>query len=129
MSRPLSLSSLRKHKASLLNKIANLGDFRPGSLTERFRTCGKARCHCAREDSPGHGPSWSVTRKVGGKTVTKVVKPDAVDATREQIATYHQFKDLAHDLVETNVRICDALLEVDSDDGPEGAEKGGSRDR
>ena len=123
-----SLSSLRKRKASLLNKIACLGDFRLGSLTERYRRCGKPRCHCAREDSRGHGPSWSVTRKVAGKTVTKVIKSDAVDVTRGQIDEYHQFQDLVHEFVETNVKICDALLEAESNDDSEGAEKKGSRD-
>ena len=59
-------------------QLASLGDLRPGSLVARFK-CGKPNCHCAAEGAPGHGPSWSLTRGVRGKTVTRVIPADAVD--------------------------------------------------
>ena len=58
-----------------------LGDLRPGSLVARFRKCGKRNCHCAAEGAPGHGPSWSLTHGVRGKTVTRVIPADAVEET------------------------------------------------
>lgn len=124
-----TLTALRKHKKHLLNQIVSFPDFRPGSLIGRYRKCGKLQCHCAREDSPGHGPCWSLTRTVNGKTVTKIIKPEAVETSTHQIAEYHRFQQVIHELVETNVKICDTLLEVDADEqeGPEGAEKGGSK--
>jgi len=121
-----SLSALRKRRAALLAGIGALSDFRPGSLVERYRKCGKPRCHCAREGSPGHGPSWSLTRGVAGKTVTKIIKAEAVESTREQIAEYHHFQQLVRELVETNVKICDVLLEAESGTDPQEGEKKGS---
>ena len=110
----------------MLADIGALGDFRPGSLAERYRKCGKPRCHCAREGSRGHGPSWSLTRGVAGKTVTKIIKAEAVETTREQIAEYRHFRQLVRELVETNVKICDALLEAESGVDPQEGEKRGS---
>lgn len=37
---------------------------------ERKR-CGKATCHCAREDGQGHGPYWYAYWRAGGKTRSK----------------------------------------------------------
>jgi len=121
-----SLSALRKRTAALLANIGALGDFRPGSLAERYRKCGKPRCRCAREGSRGHGPSWSLTRGVAGKTVTKIIKAEAVETTREQIAEYHRFQQLVREVVETNVKICDVLLEAESGVDPQEGEKRGS---
>lgn len=126
-----ALTELRDRKAALLDQIVSVADFRPGSLIGRFRKCGKPYCHCAREGDPGHGPSWSLTRAVGGKTVTKIIDAQAVELTKGQIAEYHRFQQIVHELVETNAKICDALLEShgESENDPEGGEKRGSTAR
>ena len=126
-----AIAQLRDKKTALLDQIVSVSDFRPGSLIGRFRKCGKPYCHCAREGDQGHGPSWSLTRAVGGKTVTKIIAAKAVEVTMQQIAEYHRFQDIVHELVETNVKICDALLEAggESEDEPERAEKRGSKTR
>jgi len=126
-----ALTELRDRKAALLEQIVSLADFRPGSLIGRFRKCGKPYCHCAREGDPGHGPSWSLTRAVGGKTVTKIIDAQVVELTKGQIAEYHRFQQIAHELVETNAKICDALLEPhgETEDDPQRAEKRGSTPR
>jgi hypothetical protein len=119
---------LREQRATLLSEIAAIEEFRPGSLVGRYRKCGKPTCHCAREGDPGHGPSWSLTRGVKGKTVTKIIPADCVDATLEQINRYRQLHQLLHEYTELNVKICDTILEDGhgESDSPEGAEKGGS---
>ncbi|TVQ40493.1 MAG: hypothetical protein EA384_02885 [Spirochaetaceae bacterium] len=128
MSSSPSLTLLREQRAALLARIAAIEEFRPGSLVERYRRCGKPTCHCARQGDRGHGPSWSLTRGVKGKTVTKIILADFVDATLEQIDRYKQLQRLLREYTELNVKICDALLECarGESDGPEGAEKGGS---
>lgn len=128
MSSSLSLASLREQRAALLARIGSIKEFRPGSLVGRYRKCGKPSCHCAREGDPGHGPSWSLTRTVNGKTVTKIIPAEAVETTRMQIERYHEVQRLLHEYTQTNVKICDALLENpgEESDSPERAEKGGS---
>lgn len=128
MSSSPSLSVLREQRATLLARIATIEEFRPGSLVERYRKCGKPTCHCAREGERGHGPSWSLTRGVKGKTVTKVIPADCVDATLAQIDRYHELQRLLHEYTELNVKLCDALIDRSrgASDGPEGDEKGGS---
>lgn len=116
--------ALREHKETLLNQLATISEFRPGSLVPRFRKCGKPTCHCAQEGDPGHGPSWSLTRYSKGKTVTRVIPAAHVDETNEQIDRYHRFQQLMHEYVETNVKLCDALLKDDTSGRK--AEKGGS---
>lgn len=129
-----NLAQLRARKAELVKRLGAADYFRPGSLVGRFRKCGKPYCHCAHDGSPGHGPSWSLTRAVDGKTVTRIIPSAAVEQTKEQIAEYQRFKETVDELVETNVLICDTLLEARQESGtadgtPAGGEKGGSKRR
>ena len=122
---PQDLQGLRD---SLKSRLMSLGDMRPGSLVERYRRCGKPSCHCAAKDSPGHGPSWSLTRPVHGKTVTKVIPTGpAVERTRAQIAEYKRFRAMVQQLVEVNEKLCDTQIAASRAGSDEGAEKKGSK--
>ena len=120
-----SLDALHQERERLVEQLSGLEPFRPGSLVGRYRKCGNPSCHCAKPGDRGHGPSWSLTRAVGGKTLTKIVQPDSVPAVRAQIERHRAMQKLLRRWVEVNVSICDALVDGEAD-RPEGAEKGGS---
>jgi len=111
MSHPSQLEVLQIKRDQLKERLAEIGDMRPGSLVERFRKCGKAACHCAEKDAPGHGPCYSLTRAVEGKTVTPIIpKGAAVERTRQQMAEYQRFRALVRELVALSEQICDAQI-------------------
>lgn len=104
-----------------------MDDLRPGSLVDRFRKCGKPTCHCAKPESPGHGPSYSLTREVAGKTVTKIIPPPAVPQTQQQLDEYKRFRELTRDFVEVSEKVCDAQLQASADRDPGEVKKNGTR--
>jgi hypothetical protein len=111
MSHPSQLEVLQAQRAQLKARLAEIGDMRPGSLVERFRKCGKPTCHCAEKEAPGHGPCYSLTHAVAGKTLTRVIpKGMAVEHTRQQIAEYHRFRDLVREMIKVSEQICDAQM-------------------
>ncbi len=119
MSHPSQLEILQLKRDQLKARLAEMGDMRPGSLVERFRKCGKPACHCAQKEARGHGPCYSLTHAVEGKTVTRVIpKGVAVEHTRQQIAEYHRFRDLVRELIAVSVQICDAQLPAASAPDP-----------
>jgi len=54
---PVPGKTLQQRREQLKAGLAQVNDLRRGSLTARFRKCGKPNCHCAEKDSPGHGPA------------------------------------------------------------------------
>lgn len=112
MNQETEIKELQFKKKQILQTIRELDDFRQGSLSPRYRKCGKPYCHCAKEGSKGHGPLWIVTRAVEGKTVSKAIQKEHVEKTYTQIDTYHQFKNLVREYTEVNIKICDAKLET-----------------
>src|SRR6202051_584087 len=106
-----NLRALRDKRAQIAARLADIDDLRPGVLTARFRKCGKPNCHCAQKDSPGHGPSYSLTHRVGGKTVTQVIpQGPAVERAKAQIAEYHRFRNLVRELILVSEQICSAQV-------------------
>lgn len=124
------IQKLKQRRDQLRAELAQVGDMRPGSLVERYRRCGKPNCHCAGEREAGHGPSFSLTHAVRGKTVTRVIPAHAVQTTREQIKEYHRFRALGQELVEANEHWCDTQLRIsDQAASPEAAKKRASKRR
>ena len=121
------LEHLEKRRADLKAQMARMDDLRPGSLVERYRRCGKPGCHCTGTGAAGHGPSWSLTREVSGKTVTRVIPPEAVDSTRRQIAEHRRFRGVVREFVEASGQLCDAKLEAPEATSQEAAKKGASK--
>ena len=105
----ISLQALRDKRDQLVTSLARVDDLRPGFLTARFRKCGKPTCRCAQKDSPGHGPSFSLTHRIAGKTVTQVIpQGPAVERAKAQIAEYHRFRKLVRELILISEQICSA---------------------
>ena len=107
MSEP-SLPELESKRAGLFTRLAAIGDFRRGSITENYRRCGKPNCACAQPGHPGHGPRWLWTRSAGGRTRTRQLSPGEVDKVRAELAAYREFAALSEQIVAVSEAICEA---------------------
>jgi hypothetical protein len=129
----MDLAGLEARRAVLFAELAQVGDFRRGSLNAVRRKCGKANCVCAAPGHAGHGPQYNLTRWVGGRTVNVRVRPGPeLDKTEREVAAWVRFQGLVEQVAEVNEAICRlrpvAAAAVDAAPGSPG-EKGGSAAR
>jgi len=104
---PDSLPQLEARRSELFRLLMSVGDFRRGSITTTSGKCGKATCHCAKAGDPGHGPSFRLTRKIRGKTVTETFASLlALRKAQQEVVAFHQFQQLCDRIVEVSERIC-----------------------
>ena len=108
------IAALERQHAHLRSQFTSIGEMRSGSLTERFRPCGKAGCHCAKPGDPGHGPVLSLTRKQAGKTVTRIIPAQAGPETQARLAEYRRFRQLSKMFIEVNDALSEARLATGS---------------
>src|SRR5712692_3001272 len=102
-----SLEDLEATRRRVVEELAALGDMRPGSITPRYRRCGKHPCCCEDAEHPGHGPYYSLTYKAARKTLTRHLAPGPVlDKARREIAAFRKFEQLVPKLVAVNQAIC-----------------------
>ena len=66
--------------------LAAVGFALPGTLTERMTRCGHPGCRCHADPPRLHGPYHQWTRKINGKTVTRIL-------TDDQLAGYQPWFD------------------------------------
>jgi hypothetical protein len=79
----------RERAARIAAQIAELtqaGFILPGTLTERMTRCGYPRCRCRADPPQLHGPYHQWTRKINGKTITRIL-------TDDQLADYQPWFD------------------------------------
>src|SRR5438552_12301102 len=58
---------------------------RRGSVSERTMKCGKASCPCQEDPKARHGPYYSLTRPMAGKTQSRYLSPEQAELARKQI--------------------------------------------
>ena len=104
---PDSLPDLEARRSRILLEIAQLGDFRPGSVQAYFRRCGKPNCACANKDHPGHGPQVRLSCRRDGKTVQETLSdPGRIRKAEREVAAFRRFQQLSAELIEVNLHIC-----------------------
>ena len=103
----MTLSELEQQKEGILKKIEGLGDMRSGSISVRFQKCGKLRCICHGPGHVGHGPIYSYSTLVAGKTQIRNYKPGPeLEKLSKETENYQAFKELSQKLIETSNKIC-----------------------
>lgn len=117
---PKDLEALREERGRLFRKLAEVGDFRRGSVAENYRRCGKPNCRCARPEHHGHGPQYLLMTKVEGKSQAKNLKPGAeLVRIKEEVANHLRFRELVQKIVELSEQICDQRSVAKADESPD----------
>jgi hypothetical protein len=92
--------SQRRKLVSEMKCLAEVAIF--GTLSETYRTCGRAGCHCQR-GGPKHGPHLYISyRGEKGKTTGYYVPQAAAAATREGVAAWQRLQACLRELAELN---------------------------
>ena len=115
-----SLNSLEERRQELYFELGQLGDFRPGTISVNYRSCGRSNCVCATAGHPGHGPQylWNTSQSGRRRAQNLRLGPEVTKVERE-IANYRRFKELCGELVEINEQICKLrpVEEIDDEKG------------
>jgi hypothetical protein len=107
----------------IAEKLSQSRPMRRGSLGERFIKCGKARCACATDEQARHGPYFSLTRTVGGRTQSRRLSAQDAERVRQQLVTGREFRQQVEALWEVCEQWADDELALQA---AEQAEKKGS---
>jgi hypothetical protein len=100
----------RARAARIATQIAELtqaGFILPGTLTERMTRCGYPRCRCHADPPRLHGPYHQWTRKIGGKTVTRILTDDQLADYQPWFDNQRRLRDLITELETLSQEIAD----------------------
>ena len=76
----------------LATDLADAKPMRRGSLSERTIKCSKPGCACAQDSKARHGPYYSLTQAVKGKTRSRFLTAEQAPLARQQIEAGRKFR-------------------------------------
>ena len=83
---PAQQAQAARIAAEIAARLADVNFALPGTLADRMTRCGRPNCRCHADPPRLHGPYHQWTRKIGGKTVTRIL-------TDDQLADYQPWFD------------------------------------
>ena len=112
---------------TLAAQVAAPTPMRRGSLSERYVKCSKPGCACAERPAARHGPYFSLTRTVGGRTQSRFVPAAQAARVRQQIAAGQQFRKHVEAYWQACEHWADAELDAPAAAAKEAAKKGAAK--
>ena len=115
---------------TVLHQFEALGPPRPmrrGSLSERYMKCSKAGCACGDSPDARHGPYFSLTRGVEGRTQSRLVSAEQAEIVREQVEAGQHFRQQVETYWQACERWADGELETPETDSDEAGKKRASQ--
>ncbi len=110
----------------LATELADAKPMRRGSLSERTIKCSKPGCACAQDPKARHGPYFSLTHAVKGKTRSRFLTAEQAGIVRQQIEAGREFRAHVDDYRQACEEWADRQL-ADSSASSGEAKKGGSK--
>ena len=124
------MAKLTEVPLRVLQQFDALGPPRPmrrGSLSERFMKCSKPGCACGDSPDARHGPYYSLTRGVEGRTQSRLVSAEQAGIVRGQVEAGQQFRQQVESYWQECERWADGELEMSETGAQEAAKKRASK--
>ena len=110
----------------LAAELAEPQPMRRGSISERTIKCSKPGCACAQDPKARHGPYYSYTRAVAGKTQSRFLTAAQAEVVQQQVDAGRRFRGRVDALWDACEEWADSQL-ADLTASPGEAQKRGSK--
>lgn len=98
----------RERIARIRRDLSELDYLCSGTLLERWKTCGKPGCRCARDPDARHGPYYEWGHMQGGKLVHRTLTAEQAALLRGAITNHRKAKKLLRAWETETERLIDA---------------------
>lgn len=96
----MNIKSIEKKIEEIQTELLNIGEMRPGSLSQQYNICGAQTCRCKDLKNPKkHGPYNQLSYSFKKKNTSQFIRPECVDSIENQLKNYKHFKELTEEWV------------------------------
>lgn len=96
-----------RRRDAIRAELAAIGFCLPGTLTVRRTRCSSPGCRCRSQPPVLHGPYYSWTRKIAGKTVTRTLSAEQAERYEPWFEDARRLRALAAQLEALSLRIAE----------------------
>jgi hypothetical protein len=96
-------------------KIAQIGEMRPGRVSRQYNVCGNPRCRCKDPINPKkHGPYYQLSYVHEGKSTSRFIKRPLLKQVLQETREYKKFKALTDQWIKLAIKMADLRLKSPS---------------
>lgn len=98
MTTPTPSRATARARQRIARQLATIDYALPGSIVTRMMRCGNRGCRCRADPPQLHGPYLQWTRKVDGKTVTRMLTAEQLQRYQPWLDNAQRLRKLVHQL-------------------------------
>lgn len=104
------IRSLERQIEKIKRELVELGDLRPGTLSEQYNVCGTRGCRCKGSPPEKHGPYYQLSYTRKGKSRTRFVRREKLPEVKKLVTNYTRFRRLVDRWVDLAVELSDLRI-------------------
>ena len=101
----VSTESLLKRIQKIKQHIGELGDLRPGTLSQQYNVCGSPGCQCKAIPPLKHGPYYKISLNRHGKSSSHFVREDDLKDVQQQLENYRRLQELVDEWITLSAQL------------------------
>jgi hypothetical protein len=102
--------TLEKRIQKIKAQIGELGDLRPGALSQQYNVCGSPNCRCKANPPLKHGPYYQISFKRHGKSSSQFVREVDLSEVQSQLDNYRQLRELVDEWITLSTELSNLRL-------------------
>jgi len=107
-----TIRTLETKIEALKAKIVDLGDLRPGSLSQQYNVCGTPNCRCKASPPQKHGPRYELSYTRKGRSGTRLVKRYELAQIKQALTNYARLRELVGHWIDLSTELHDLRLKL-----------------
>jgi hypothetical protein len=101
----VSTESLEKRIQKIKQEIGELGDLRPGALSQQYNVCGSPGCQCKASPPIKHGPYYQISFTRHGKSSSQFVREEDLKEVQRQLDNYRRLRELVDEWISLSAQV------------------------
>ena len=97
--------SLEKRIQKVKQQIGELGDLRPGGLSQQYNVCGSPGCQCKASPPIKHGPYYQISFTRHGKSSSQFVREEDLKDVQQQLENYRRLRELVDEWITLSAQL------------------------
>jgi hypothetical protein len=102
----VTIETLERRIQKIKQTIGELGDLRPGTLSQQYNVCGQPNCRCKASPPVKHGPYYQISFKWHGKSSSHFVREEDLAEVQQQLGNYRRLRELVDEWITFDSIVC-----------------------
>jgi hypothetical protein len=104
------IQKLVKRISTIKQELMELGEMRPGTISEQYNVCGNPQCRCKDPHHPKkHGPYYQLSYTRHGKSRSEHIKKEMITTVRNQVKNYKRFVKLTEEWIDLSIELAQLI--------------------